>query len=510
MKYYRLFLFFFLAIGFQGCHVPQRPAEPFTFTILQLNDVYEISPLEGGKAGGLARVAALRQRLLEENPNTITVIAGDFMSPSLMATLRMDNGERIAGLQMIETLNALGMDYATFGNHEFDLSDGELTQRRFQQCQFRFICANARKKLPDGTTAPFTQVLNGQPVSVPDYWVHEFTDAKGRKFRLGLTGVLLPYSQKDYVAYLPVEESLRQAVKALQPVSDAIVAITHLDAAEDQKMALAVPGIPLFLGGHDHEHMMLTSGRSLIAKADANAKTVYVHRCSFNPATRQFNVQSTLETIGPKLPDEPLTQLVVEKWQNLATETMRKNGFEPSQVVATVKEPLECKETDVRSRPTNFGQLTTRSFEMAWPGADLYLLNSGSMRLDDNISGTITQYDILRTYPFGGGIAMQEIPGADVLQILQTGLVTNKTTGGYLQTHNAQEVNGAWQINGKTIEQGKTYKVVSTDFLASGREANLAVFGKYPPNIPKEFALGNGQKLRNDIRELVIAKLANP
>lgn len=105
---------------------------------------------------------------------------------------------------------------------------------------------------------------------------------------------------------------------------------------------------------------------------------------------------------------------------------------------------------------------------------------------------------------------MQEIPGADVLQILQTGLVTNKTTGGYLQTHNAQEVNGAWQVNGKAIDPVKIYKVVSTDFLASGREANLAVFGKYPPNIPKEFALGNGQKLRNDIRELVIAKLANP
>ena len=36
---------------------------------LQLNDVYEIAPIENGKAGGLARVAYLRKQLLKENPN---------------------------------------------------------------------------------------------------------------------------------------------------------------------------------------------------------------------------------------------------------------------------------------------------------------------------------------------------------------------------------------------------------------------------------------------------------
>ena len=73
-------LFFAAILLFlSGCHVPQQPAPPFEFIVLQLNDVYEISPLEGGNAGGLARVAALRQQLLQENPNTLTVLAGDFM-----------------------------------------------------------------------------------------------------------------------------------------------------------------------------------------------------------------------------------------------------------------------------------------------------------------------------------------------------------------------------------------------------------------------------------------------
>ena len=103
--------------------VEVQTEDPVEFTILQINDVYEIAPLEGGSVGGLARVAGLLRQLEVENPNTIAVLAGDFLSPSFMGTLKKD-GERIAGLQMVETLNAMGLDYATFGNHEFDLKTG--------------------------------------------------------------------------------------------------------------------------------------------------------------------------------------------------------------------------------------------------------------------------------------------------------------------------------------------------------------------------------------------------
>ena len=114
-----LFLIAILFI-FSDCQVPQSSQENIDFIILQMNDVYEIAPLEGGKAGGLARVATVRQDLLKESPNVVTVLSGDFLSPSFIGTLKTDEGEKIAGLQMIETLNTLGLDYATFGNHEFD------------------------------------------------------------------------------------------------------------------------------------------------------------------------------------------------------------------------------------------------------------------------------------------------------------------------------------------------------------------------------------------------------
>jgi len=42
-------------------------AQEIRFTLLQLNDLYEITPINGGKEGGLARVATLRNQLARQN-----------------------------------------------------------------------------------------------------------------------------------------------------------------------------------------------------------------------------------------------------------------------------------------------------------------------------------------------------------------------------------------------------------------------------------------------------------
>ena len=160
-----------------GCAIktPQQIVQqPIDFILLQLNDVYEIAPLEGGNAGGLARVASVRKELLRENPNVVTIIAGDFLSPSLTANLSLENGEKIAGLQMIETLNTMGLDYATFGNHEFDLRDSALLSKRINQCNFRFVTANVRRVYTGGNVAPFQQMVKGKMQMVPDFISHTF------------------------------------------------------------------------------------------------------------------------------------------------------------------------------------------------------------------------------------------------------------------------------------------------------------------------------------------------
>ena len=96
-------------------------AETIDITLLQLNDIYEIAPVSGGKTGGLARIATVRQKLIAENPYTYTILAGDLLSPSALGTAKID-GVAIAGVQMVSVMNAIGLDFATFGNHEFDLT----------------------------------------------------------------------------------------------------------------------------------------------------------------------------------------------------------------------------------------------------------------------------------------------------------------------------------------------------------------------------------------------------
>jgi len=105
-----------------------------------MNDVYELLPLDSGRKGGLARVAYMRQLLLNENNNTITVLAGDLVSPSALGTARV-NGTALNGKQMIATMNTLGLDYMTFGNHEFDLSETNLLAR-MNESNFTWISSN--------------------------------------------------------------------------------------------------------------------------------------------------------------------------------------------------------------------------------------------------------------------------------------------------------------------------------------------------------------------------------
>ena len=55
--------------------------------LVQVNDVYEIAPLNNGTEGGLARIATLKKHQLAENPNTLLLMAGDFLSPSVFNSL---------------------------------------------------------------------------------------------------------------------------------------------------------------------------------------------------------------------------------------------------------------------------------------------------------------------------------------------------------------------------------------------------------------------------------------
>ncbi|MEM9929170.1 MAG: bifunctional metallophosphatase/5'-nucleotidase, partial [Bacteroidota bacterium] len=473
---------------------------PIEFIVLQINDVYEIAPLEGGKAGGLARVATVRQELLQENPNVITVLAGDFLSPSFMGTMRYQNeageSEKIAGLQMVETLNAMGLDYATLGNHEFDLKSLELLEKRFDKSTFKYTVCNAQA-VEDGKARPFRQ--NGTPI--PEYLVHELITPSGENLRVGLLGVVLPFTQTDYVAYADVTSSFKATLAKLQAVSDMTIALTHQNMEEDEALAEAVPGVPLFIGGHEHEKLNRYVDGTIIAKADANAKTVYIHRVRYDRECGATTIRSVTRKIDDSIVEEPKTQSVVDKWNGKVYDLMRAMGYDGQQEILTLTEPLVCKESLIRTSQTNYGQLTMDAIAAAVPGADFYALNSGSMRLDDNLFNVVTEYDILRTYPYGGSFVTVQLPGSAVKRLLDIGLNKNYGDGGYLQLKqvNLEDLS----INGKAVVDNETYQVVMPEFLAGGNEANLEFLKDYlDASADETLTIGN-EIIKNDLRDIV-------
>src|SRR5262249_37633575 len=96
------------------------PRLPAPLTFLQINDVYSTLPVDG--AGGLARVATLKAQMMAAGRTPLLVLAGDFISPSVASTV-------FKGEQMVAALNAVGLDFATLGNHEFDFGRDVLIQR---------------------------------------------------------------------------------------------------------------------------------------------------------------------------------------------------------------------------------------------------------------------------------------------------------------------------------------------------------------------------------------------
>src|SRR5689334_2156487 len=101
-------------------------------TLLHVNDVYQIAPVKG--LGGLAELSTLLKRERAAHPGAITTVGGDFLSPSILSGL-------VKGAQMVELFNAIGVDYVTFGNHEFDFGP-DVTRQRIAESRFVWLGAN--------------------------------------------------------------------------------------------------------------------------------------------------------------------------------------------------------------------------------------------------------------------------------------------------------------------------------------------------------------------------------
>ncbi len=491
----------------------EEASDAVEVTLLQLNDVYEIAPVENGRYGGLARVATIRKELLNENPNTFTFLAGDFISPSAIGTA-VYQGKRINGAQMVAAMNSAGVDYVTFGNHEFDLGY-EALQSRLNESAFTWISSNMQyTPSQEGEVKPFWKVVDGAEQPLPAYVILRAQNSAGKELRIGVLGLTIGTNQPPYVVWTDPLSTGRRVFNDLQPHVDCVIALTHLSIEEDKRLAMLLPELKLILGGHEHTNMMFKIGETLISKADANARTVFIHRLRWSASKKSLTIHSEVRTVDHTIAEDSATAAVVRAWTVRAYEGFRAKGFDPEEVVTTLAEPLDGRESSIRYRQTNMGAAIGQAMLAVATKATIAIFNSGSIRLDDELKGTITQYDIIRTLPFGGKLLEVELKGRLLRRVLEAGQL-NVGRGGYLQYQGVDRrpspvsTNTQWLIGGRPLDTTTTYWVVVSDYLVSGNEQGIEFFTPDHPDVVfvLEPNVQDAEDGRRDIRLAVIRYL---
>jgi 2',3'-cyclic-nucleotide 2'-phosphodiesterase (5'-nucleotidase family) len=444
-----------------------------TIKLIQVNDVYEIAPLGGGRYGGMARVAHISDSIKRQFPNSYLVMAGDFLNPSLLGTLKVD-GQRVKGRQMIEVMNAMDFDLATFGNHEFDIKENEL-QQRLNESTFNWVSANVFQKSGESLDV-FHSIKKGDSIAIPETLYYDvdvrnpkYSSYSTSKVRIGFFGVTIDSNPKYFVYYSDYLLESKAAVNTLKMAgSDIIIGLTHLKLAQDIKVAQASPSIDFIMGGHEHNNMLVPTGGATVAKADANAKSVYVHTLVYDLVLKTSAISSELVLITDKVPSLPRVQKVVSKWNAILEQEIKTVVDNPNEVIYKAEDFLDGTDTPTRSTQTNLGvliaQAMSKSFNTPVDGA---LVNGGSFRLDDVLQGDIVSLDIFRVLPFGGGVLKVALTGALLLEVLDFGLA-KAGTGAYLQRYGFDQKMGVWYINNEAIDASQTYNIAFSDYLLKG------------------------------------------
>ena len=420
-------------------------------TILQVNDVYQFAPVDQGKSGGLGRVLTLKKAIQQENPNTLFLMAGDTISPSVESITHK-------GAQMIEAWNAVGLDYATFGNHEFDFGP-EVLLERIKESKFGWIAANVIDKR---TSQPFGDTKR--------FVVREFGGVK-----VGLFGLVLPDTKTtsrpgDNVEFRSPCDTAKEVVSELHGQGvKVVVALTHLSMREDKEVARC-SGVNLIVGGHEHTLLESHAGSAPIFKMTADARELGRIDLNISPAGELDSIDWKVIPVDSATREAPEFAVVYRKYASLLTELAKPIG--------RTSVALDARSKENRTRETNVGNFITDAFRRA-TAADIGLMNGGSVRADTIIGpGRLTQRDLLSILPFKNKLVKIEVTGATLRAALEHGvsrIAPDAEPGGFPQVSGVQYSFDASRaagsrlvdvkVKGLPLDNAKKYTLTTTTFI---------------------------------------------
>jgi 5'-nucleotidase len=417
-----------------------------TFTILHTNDLHsnflgrgpvsDYSPFtlgDDGTRGGYARLGGLiaRRRSAREKQGPVLVLdAGDYSMGTAFGA-----GTRETGCEL-RLMARMGYDATTLGNHEFDLGpDGlgaSIGRARAAGAIPAVLASNTRLDADDPTLAELKDLAEAG--AVRRYLVLE----RGG-LRFGLFGVMGKeatfYATGGAATFADAIETAKEVVQTLRETEqvDLVICLSHgglergpdgsFSDGDDLRVARAVPGIDVVVGGHSHTPLretMLVHDRTPVVQAGKEGE--HLGELVLGWDGEKLSIESyQLHAIDDSVAaDRAIADEIEEFGRAVSATVFASRGYRIDQPLAVAPRDLPNTFTDIAAS-TPLANLVTDAFRKA-TGADIGFTANGMLRagLARGKSGVQTVYDVFCVAPLGAG-AMDPTAGSALVTAYFTG-----------------------------------------------------------------------------------------
>jgi len=425
----------------------QTPASNYTLTILHNNDVHArvdqvtmggsnctLKDAEAQKCfGGYARIASFINQIRQQKANQAVIVlnAGDSFQGSLFYTY-------YKSAALWPFINYIQYDAITLGNHEFDNGVPELVEFLKNSENLKLVVANIN--------------TDKEPSLKP--YISRSTVITKQGEKIGVIGLIteetaILASPGPNVAFENLRNSLEREVKILQSQGvNKIIALTHIGLAEDVKLAAAVEGVDVYVGGHSHTLLSNTSKNAsspypIVVKRPSGDPALVVQayyagiyvgdlEVTFNEKGVPISWKGDNVLLDSKIPqDQQLVAMVAKLAEPLQI-------FRQKEVGATSVELVGNRDV-CRYEECNLGSLISDALLYATKKqkTQIAFQNGGGIRTSIP-QGKINLGQILEVLPFSNNISVFGLKGSDIRLALENGVSraennTNEGTGRFLQ-----------------------------------------------------------------------------
>lgn len=408
---------------------PALSAQVDQIRILYFNDAHEpdMVATEGGYLGGVARMKTVVDSIRQSAPDALLLFGGDLGGGTLA-------GKLYRGSVMVDFLSDIGVDYANYGQHDFDYGIDN-TLALTHRARFTWISSNTMTR--EGGT------ISG---SVP-FAIHRIGD-----LNIGIMGLVDKVntsSPRSGITQRDIMDCARDAVGHLSG-ADYIIALTQMNSELNEQLLRECPQIDLILGEETSQYITNVHfvGDKMIVDGCGNmGHLVEVTLCS-----KGGSHALSVHPISPSVrPDECLESRV----RAIDEEIESRLGVR----LTTLPQDRIC----TRRRT---GELVAKAFREHY-GTDIALVQSGGIRADLR-SGDITLRDVYSILPYENRVIPVRLPGHSVRRLLEKAIIDGDDVALSGVEIDRSDQDPIIRVNGAPLEEDKEYTIALSEYVLSG------------------------------------------